>query len=303
MAFTDVWNAAYEAIPADTDQESLGAGVIRDLKLNVRERMAQDHSWIGDNNDGFHNFATLISQAADPVPSFDAGKTGASLYSKTVSGNVELFYRDSSGNVIQLTGNGLLLGGFSTGDAKPTFKTVADTGWVLANDGTIGDASSGGTTRANADTAALFSLLWTNISDTWAPVSGGRGASAAADFAAHKTLALTKVLGRALAIAGGGAGLTARALGQTLGEETHTLAQAELPNVNFPVTDPTHTHTYVTFSGTLGTANGGNNTASGATQAPATSAAATGISVNSGGSGTPFNQMQPTSFVNFMIKL
>src|SRR5258708_7301291 len=28
---------------------------------------------------------------------------------------------------------------FSTGDAKLTFKTAADTGWVLANDGTIGD--------------------------------------------------------------------------------------------------------------------------------------------------------------------
>jgi len=95
---------------------------------------------------------------------------------------------------------------FSTGDVKISLKTVADTGWVLMNDLTIGDASSGATGRANADTSALFALLWANIADQWAPVSTGRGASAVADFAAHKTLALPKTLGRALA--GYGVGTT-----------------------------------------------------------------------------------------------
>ena len=84
---------------------------------------------------------------------------------------------------------------FTTGDVKTTLKTAADAGWVMMNDGTIGDASSGATTRANADTQALFTLLWTNVSNTNCPVSGGRGASAAADFAAHKTIALPKMLG------------------------------------------------------------------------------------------------------------
>jgi hypothetical protein len=93
----------------------------------------------------------------------------------------------------------LIAVGFSTGDAKLTYKTVADNGWVLMDDKTIGDASSSATGRANADTEALFTLLWTNIIDQWAPVSSGRGGSAAADFAAHKTIALPKTLGRALA--------------------------------------------------------------------------------------------------------
>lgn len=300
MAFTDVWNSAYEAVPADTDQESLGAGVIRDLKLNLRERMKQDHSWIGDNNDGFHNGTTLISQASDPSPVFDASKTGASLYTKTVTGNVELFYKDSSGNVIQLTGAGLLLGAFSTGDFKPTLKTTADNGWVLCDDGTIGSASSGATTRANADTAALFAVLWNNVSNTYAPVTGGRGGSASADFAANKPIALTKMLGRALSVSGAGSGLTSRALGEIDGAETHTLTQAELPNVNFTVTDPTHFHTYLDAQqpGGGGTGNVGSNYGT-----SNTGAASTGITVASGGSNTPFNILQPASFINIMLKL
>ena len=40
---------------------------------------------------------------------------------------------------------------FTTGDVKQTFKTIADPGWVMMNDGSIGDGSSGATTRANPD--------------------------------------------------------------------------------------------------------------------------------------------------------
>lgn len=98
--------------------------------------------------------------------------------------------------------------GFSTGDAKLTFKTVADPEFVMANDGSIGNGSSGATTRANADTEALFTLLWNNITDAWCPVydSAGakvaRGANAAADFAANRRLRLSRVLGRSIAVAG-----------------------------------------------------------------------------------------------------
>jgi hypothetical protein len=116
---------------------------------------------------------------------------------------------------------------WSAGDAKLTIKNTPDTGWVIANDGTIGSASSGATNRANADTADLYTLLWNNVANTWAPVTGGRGASAAADFAANKAIKLGSVLGRALAIAGAGSGLTSRALGQFLGEEAHALTGAE----------------------------------------------------------------------------
>jgi hypothetical protein len=91
--------------------------------------------------------------------------------------------------------------------------------WV---DGTIGSATSGATIRANADTQALYTLYYDGYSDTICPVTGGRGASAAADFAADKPLRIPRGPGRALGIAGTGAGgLTVRTLGDNVGAETH----------------------------------------------------------------------------------
>lgn len=118
---------------------------------------------------------------------------------------------------------------WSTADVKTTYKVVADAGWVMHNDGTLGNASSGATARANADTAALFAHFWNTTDDADCPVSTGRGASAAADFAAGKTIALPKQLGRAIAVAGSGAGLTARALGSADGAETQVIGTTHLP--------------------------------------------------------------------------
>ncbi len=93
--------------------------------------------------------------------------------------------------------------GFVAGDVKLTLN-LTETGWVVMDDGTIGSAASGASNRANADTSALFTVLWDNVADQWAPVSTGRGASAAADFAADKTIQLTRTLGRMLACLGTG---------------------------------------------------------------------------------------------------
>lgn len=185
--------------------------------------------------------------------------------------------------------------GFSTGDVKLTLKTTADSGWVMCNDGTIGDASSGGTTRASADTEDLYTLLWTNVSDTYAAVTGGRGASAAADFAAHKPIALTKMLGRALALSGAGSGLTSRALGQYLGNEN-------LQQHTHTVTDPGHAHQIPYQNGYAdGPVLSGRNSYTTTAYQP-TQSATTGITIQNAGTGTAGN-MQPTSFLNAMIKL
>ena len=172
--------------------------------------------------------------------------------------------------------------GWTTGDVKLTIKTTADVGWVLMNDGTIGDASSGGTTRANADTSALFTLLWNNTSNTDCPVSSGRGASAAADFAAHKTITLPKALGRALAVYGSGSGLTARTMGQSFGAETL----------------PAHTHGPGGGNAFIDTQTGAGGSGFGAGTDLITRDATTG----STGTGT-HGVMQPTVFLNVMIKL
>lgn len=66
---------------------------------------------------------------------------------------------------------------------------------IAGNGGTIGDASSGASIRANADTAELFSVMWSldatvTLIYTSAGSASTRGATAAADFAAHKRIAV-----------------------------------------------------------------------------------------------------------------
>lgn len=69
-------------------------------------------------------------------------------------------------------------------------------GYLYGAGQTIGDAASGATARAKADTETLFTLLWNSTANTEFPIqdsSGApttRGANAAADFAAHKRMPL-----------------------------------------------------------------------------------------------------------------
>ena len=85
-----------------------------------------------------------------------------------------------------------------TGSIRPCLKLTADTGWVRLNGLTIGSASSSATERANADCETLFKYLWDNLDDTRAPVSGGRGGSAAADWASNKRVTLPSSRDRVL---------------------------------------------------------------------------------------------------------
>jgi microcystin-dependent protein len=208
--------------------------------------------------------------------------------------------------------------GFTTGDVKLTIKTTADSGWVLMDDTTIGSSASGASGRANDDTEALYTLLWNNTVNANCAVSTGRGASAAADFAANKTIALPKTLGRALAVYGTGSGLTARALTAIVGAESHALTEDELATHTHTFTGASHTHTdsghthlQQPGTSTATVANGGdqvvnNNTggtkATGSGTANISSTVAGGTNSNTG-SGTPHNNMQPSIFLNVMIKL
>lgn len=129
-------------------------------------------------------------------------------------------------------------------------------GRVRCNGRTIGNAASGATERANADTSDLFTYLWNGLADGQAAVSGGRGASAAADYAANKTIALpdlrfatikgvadmgnTAVTVNAAVVAVHGDSLTA---GSSVGAQIHALTSAQ---------NGAHTHgagTYAADSG------------------------------------------------------
>lgn len=112
------------------------------------------------------------------------------------------FYRKSS-NTIGVAVGGVEVaeigagGGFiPTGAMWQYLGTTAPTGWVRGNGRTIGNASSSATERANADTEDLFEFLWDNFANAQCAVSSGRGSTAAADYAANKTITLPDLRGR-----------------------------------------------------------------------------------------------------------
>ena len=102
---------------------------------------------------------------------------------------------------------------------------------------TIGNASSGAAIAA-AWAQTLFEHIWTQYSNTDAPIldsSGNastRGATATADFTANKRLTFPDFRGRVLLAAGTGSSLTARSKGAKGGAETHTLSTSEMPSHN-----------------------------------------------------------------------
>jgi hypothetical protein len=168
---------------------------------------------------------------------------------------------------------GVVVGGGSTyalttGDIKWNFDTSEITGFVKLNAQTIGNAGSGAH-YADDLLADLYSYLWSRISNTYAPVAGGRGANAAADFAAGKQMTLPDMrfrdfrglsgMGNSVVAAAANWG-GASAPGFTGGNDSKTIATGNLPA-------HTHTGTTAAGSGTIGgsTATDGSHSHTGAT--------------------------------------
>lgn len=153
---------------------------------------------------------------------------------------------------------------YNTGDYIFAGANTSRSGAVRCNGKTIGNAASGATERANADTSALFTYLWNNYANGQLAVSTGRGASAAADYAANKTIALPNHQSAGLIgfddMGNTAAGLAASApvvngsailAGSILGANTHVLTEAQLAShthTGTTATEGAHTHTGTTAS-------------------------------------------------------
>ncbi len=166
-----------------------------------------------------------------------------------------------------------------TGLAQFYVGLTAPAGWVDAF-GSIGNAASGATTRANADTEALFTLFYNSMADAQAPVSGGRGAGAAADFALNKNLTMPDMRGRAPVMTGG---VQPALHGDQDGIENHTLVVGEMP---------AHDHDS-NFNNVAPRSGGGVNGGSFSSVQTSTSA----------GGDLPHNNMQPFTALFFVYKL
>lgn len=206
------------------------------------------------------------------------------------------------------------LGGavFFTGDIKQSMSTTVPPGWVFFG-GTIGNAASGGTTRANEDVKALWVVLYAAYADGILPVSGGRSGNAVNDFNAGKTMNLNIANARVFANQYGLFGY-----GQTFGEAAHTLTQSELPAVGLGVSvsgtasvavTSTRADVVVAPTGFFGAPAGDPLVAfnSGAGVTTITSTGSGSVSASGGtaamGSGAAHNNYQPTMGVVTLLKL
>lgn len=187
-----------------------------------------------------------------------------------------------------------------TGMVTPYFGTIAPTGWVRANGRTVGSASSGAAERANADCEDLFTLLWDNCSDTICPVSSGRGANAAADWAANKTITLPDLRGRGLFGTDqmGAAGAASRVTGTTATPNGTTIGgSGGAQTVTLDTTMiPSHTHSVqvATMDVNSGAGFSGVSTTGGFDATYATTAS---------GGGAAHNNMPPFMLATMIIKL
>jgi hypothetical protein len=196
---------------------------------------------------------------------------------------------------------------FQTGDVTWLDQSGPRSGWVRDNANTIGSSTSGASERANPDCQSLFEFLWNTYSDTLCPVVGGRGANAAADWAANKQITLPDKRGYSpKGDTAMGSTDSARlagvpfstgnssAVGSLGGEAMHTLTVAESPHGlwTYAFHDPGHPHGIDTNSGPGGGAQNVVANSNGSTFGTTnTNTASTGITStmtdNSGGGAHP----------------
>lgn len=176
---------------------------------------------------------------------------GTALGSGTIiASGLYLSVYDGSGHFMLLSASNEALssqGIATTGDVKwrPTTETIP--GWLPAcgPTATIGNPTSGANLRANADTLALFTWLWTNFSNSQCPVlPSGRGANATADFNANKTIGMIDLRGAVMGgmdTMGGFASTnwtgvpivsgSATTAGSVLGANTSGLTASQIPSI------------------------------------------------------------------------
>lgn len=192
-----------------------------------------------------------------PVVYLDYGSFDVKV---TTSGGTQLFYHTNIANPAPFDDTTTFdtTAFLTTGEIFSRLENGTRPGAVRLNGRTLGNTSSGATEHAAADAVNLFAVIYNACSNTQAPVSGGRGANAAEDFAANKRITLpdwracgpvgfddmgntaASLLGSAPVVLG-----STILAGSILGANTHTILTAHLP-----VTTPAGTLSTSAVTGT-----------------------------------------------------
>ena len=177
-----------ESKPADGDIVSQYPAVERLFRDITESWLLIDH-----DTDGKHTQVTLPELGADPTAVANTGF----LYTKDDAADTELFYRDDSGNVVQITEDGGLFGLIPAGTKLLFPQASAPTGWTKDTDqhdkalrivntsgggaagntemtGVFGAGKSAGATTLSAAQSGLVSH--THTSNLWDPGGGANKA-------------------------------------------------------------------------------------------------------------------------------
>jgi hypothetical protein len=290
-------------------------------------------------NDGQLVFLRAAAANVTTTPTF--APNGLAAETITKQGGQPLGIGDIPGNLAEIilrynlantrwellnpSGNYLVNGTLTTGAVVLTLASSAPSGWIMFNDSTMGSASSGASS-ASAANQALFDILFASpFTDTTCPLLTSTGSattragqgSAAAAWAANCRMTLPLTLGRALAVAGAGSGLTSFSLGQTTGANSTTLTALQIPTITSQntntvgITSTSTPNNVMTGSASVGsqagtgaaiTVNGGPVASGTIGSTGSLNANSLTIQSNNTGPGAHTN-MQPTSFMNAMVKL
>ena len=190
--------------------------------------------------------------------------------------------------------------------------------WALKCDGTtIGDATSGATGRANADTYTLYKFRWDNIANAEAPIQDStgtpttRGVDALSDFNAHKRMPLPNLKGAGIFGYDSG-NVKFNAMGKKGGADGVTLGATHIPSHTHSGTTgndaPDHTHTFTVYQTlTEGAGNPRSSVQPITPYNPATSGASTrhqhGFTSDGGtGGGQAHENMSPYAVYNYIVR-